>query len=387
MHWATSTLALVLAVSASGAELPVIRVATVSPLSGAQAAQGETVKLGAQLAVEEERARFEALGFRLELTPQDDQASPDMGRTVARRLSSDPELLAVVGHFNSGVAIPASDIYRDHGLALVSPVNSHPRLTDRGYDNVNRICGRDDVQGPVGAEYAVQDLKARRILVLHDKTAYGQGVASDFRARAEALGAAIAGFVGTEERANFQSVILQIRALKPDLVYFGGIYDQGGLLLRQLREKGAAVNFMGPDGIDSAELVKIAGPAANGVYYTTVAGPTDQFPQGPAFAARYQARFGREADACALYAYDATRVALAGIAAAAADGAKPAREAVCRAIRGLRFDGVTGAIAFNANGDRTMADYYVAQVERGAYPGAVRKVLSFPPPADEPAAR
>jgi branched-chain amino acid transport system substrate-binding protein len=335
------------------------------------------IKLGAQLAMDEGRARFEAAGYRLEFLPQDDQASPDVGVAVARRLVNDPDVLAVIGHYNSGVAIPSSEVYKDFDLPMVSPANTHPRVTDRGYANVSRVCGRDDVQGPVGAEFAVNELKARRIFVLHDKTAYGQGVAADFRKKAEALGAEVVAFAGTEERSNFQSVILQIRALQPDLVYFGGIYDQAGLLLKQLREKNLAASFMGPDGCDSSEMVQIAGPAVDGFYYTTVAGPADIFPAARQFAERFRERFGKAPESYALYAYDSANVILKALDdAITAGGAKPSRAELGHRIRATTWDGITGPIAFNANGDRVKSDYYVMQIEGRQYPGAIRKVLS-----------
>ena len=166
----------------------VIKIATQSPLSGPQAALGEQIKLGAELAVEEAKARFKALGFDLVLVPYDDQANPDVGVANANRIINDPDILGVVGHLNSGVAIPSSEVYARVGLVMVSPANTNPRVTDRKLPNVNRICGRDDVQGPVGAQYAFNNLKVKNVFIIHDKTAYGQGLAEEFRKRFEALG-------------------------------------------------------------------------------------------------------------------------------------------------------------------------------------------------------
>ncbi|MCL5965157.1 MAG: branched-chain amino acid ABC transporter substrate-binding protein, partial [Deinococcus sp.] len=201
-----------LALGIASAQSNVIKIATVSPLSGGQAVLGEAIKLGAQLAIEEAQAKFKAMGFDLQLTPQDDQATPDVGVAVAKRIVNDPDLLGVVGHLNSGVAIPSSEVYKETNLAMVSPANTNPRVTDRGYLNVNRICGRDDVQGPVGADYAVKTLKKKRLFVIHDKTAYGQGLAEAFAARAKELGSSVVAFVGTEEASNFQPLILQMRS-------------------------------------------------------------------------------------------------------------------------------------------------------------------------------
>ena len=245
--------------SAAWAQKGKIKIAVQAPLSGEQAALGEHIKLGAQLAVEEATKAFKDLGYDLQLVPQDDQAKPEVGVANARNMVADPDVLLIVGHFNSGVALPASEVYKDAMLTMISPANTATEITDRGYPNVNRVCGRDDVQGPVGARFAAQDLKLKSVYIIHDKTLYGQGVAENFRNEAKKLGMNVLGFDGTEERANFSPMIIPLKAKNPDLVYFGGIYHQGGLLLKQLREKGVKAKFMGPDGLDSAEMAKIAG--------------------------------------------------------------------------------------------------------------------------------
>ncbi|MCE3240602.1 MAG: extracellular ligand-binding receptor, partial [Deltaproteobacteria bacterium] len=212
-----------------------IKIAVQAPLSGEQAALGEHIKLGAQLAVEEGTKSFKSLGYDLVFVPYDDQAKPEVGVANARNLVADPDVLVLVGHFNSGVALPASEVYKDAMLAMVSPANTATEITDRGYANVNRVCGRDDVQGPVGARFAAQDLKLKSVYIIHDKTLYGQGVADNFRNEAKKLGLNVLGYDGTEERANFAPMIIPLKAKNPDLVYFGGIYHQGGLLLKQMR--------------------------------------------------------------------------------------------------------------------------------------------------------
>ena len=140
-----------------------IKIAVQAPLSGEQAALGEHIKLGAQLAVEEATKPFKALGFDLVFVPYDDQAKPEVGVANARNIVADPNVLVLVGHFNSGVALPASEVYKDAMLAMISPANTATEITDRGYPNVNRVCGRDDVQGPVGARFAAQDLKRKSV--------------------------------------------------------------------------------------------------------------------------------------------------------------------------------------------------------------------------------
>jgi branched-chain amino acid transport system substrate-binding protein len=361
-----------------------IKIAVQAPLSGEQAAIGEHIKLGAQLAVEESSKAFKDLGYDLVLVPQDDQAKPEVGVANARNMVADPEVLVIVGHFNSGVALPSSEVYKDAMLTMISPANTATEITDRGYPNVNRVCGRDDVQGPVGARFTAQDLKLKSVYIIHDKTLYGQGVAENFRNEAKKLGLTVLGFDGTEERANFSPMIIPLKAKNPDLVYFGGIYHQGGLLLKQLREKGVKAKFMGPDGLDSAEMAKIAGSAVVGSYYTSVAGPPDAYPETAAFAKKYKQRFGKETESFGMYGYDATLVGIKAIEGwiKANPGKKPSRPDVVTAVRNIKnFKGITGSIEFDNKGDPVKAKYFVLQFEKQAYPGKVVKVIEQQAPA------
>jgi branched-chain amino acid transport system substrate-binding protein len=362
----------------AAAQKGTIKIAVQAPLSGEQAALGEHIKLGAQLAAEEATKSFKAMGFELVFVPYDDQAKPEVGVANARNIVADPNVLLLVGHFNSGVALPSSEVYKDAMLAMISPANTATEITDRGYANVNRVCGRDDVQGPVGARFAAQDLKLKSVYIIHDKTLYGQGVADNFRSEAKKLGMNVLGFDGTEERANFAPMIIPLKAKNPALVYFGGIYHQGGLLLKQMREKGVNAAFMGPDGLDSSEMVKIAGQQIIGTYYTTVAGPPDAYPETAAFAKKFKQRFGKEVESFGMYGYDATLVGIKAIEQAIKSNGekKPSRAEVSAAVRKLKnFKGVTGSIAFDNKGDPIKAKYFVLQFDKRSYPGKVVKVI------------
>src|SRR5207249_1410410 len=250
-----------------------VKVATQSPLSGGQAALGEGIKLGTQLAVEKLKGKLAKDGYKVELVPFDDQAKPDVGVANAKNIIADKDILVVIGHLNSGVAIPSSEVYKEVNLAMISPANTNPTITDRGYASVYRVSGRDDVQGVVGSEFAHATLKAKTAFVIHDKTTYGQGVAEFFKADAEKKGIKVLGFEGTEEKSNYDPIITPIKAKNPDLIYFGGIYEQAGPFFKQAREKGVKSKFLGPDGMDSSDLTKIGGKAVVGMHYTAVAGP------------------------------------------------------------------------------------------------------------------
>ena len=374
--------------AAPAASGTVIKVASQSPLSGPQSVLGTAIKNGAQLALEQSGAKLQEMGFTVELAPFDDQATPDTGVANAKQIVGDPAILCVVGHLNSGVAIPSSEEYHNAQLAMVSPANTNPLITTRGYPEVNRIVGRDDVQGVVGAEFANTEMGVKSVYVLHDKTAYGQGVAEFFRQKAEELGMAVLGFEGTEEQANFDSVITPILAANPDLVYFGGIYSQGGLILKQMREKGINAQFLGPDGLDSSEMANLAGEFVTDMYFTTTAGPLSLFPKAEVFIADYDARFGEQVQPYAAEGFDSMNICLNGIAAAveANGGAMPSRAQVAEAVRATAdYDGITGMKTFNEIGDLTVAQYFVKQVKSSdpAEWGAaeVVKVLDIPAPA------
>jgi branched-chain amino acid transport system substrate-binding protein len=338
-----------------------IKIATQSPLSGGQAALGEGIKLGAQLAVEKFKGGLEKMGYKVELVPFDDQAKPDVGVANAKNIIADKDIMAVIGHLNSGVAIPSSEVYKEVGVVMVSPANTNPVVTDRGYPNVNRVCGRDDVQGVVGSEFSHGTLKVKTAYIIHDKTQYGQSIAEFFKADSEKKGVKVLGFEGTEEKSNFDPIITPIKAKNPDVIYFGGIYDQAAPFFKQAREKGIKAKFMGPDGMDSSDLTKIAGKAVVGMYYTSAAGPASALPKAKAFVEDFKKKFGKNPEPYAAEAYDATHMALLGIEQAAKRG-KLTREDVAAAVRKVKLAGITGDIGFDAKGDRQKAQYFVLQV-------------------------
>jgi branched-chain amino acid transport system substrate-binding protein len=338
-----------------------IKIATQSPLSGGQSALGEGIKLGTQLAVEKFKGNLEKAGFKVEVVPYDDQAKPDVGVSNAKNIIADKDIMVVIGHLNSGVAIPSSEVYKEVNLPMISPANTNEKVTDRGYPNVNRVCGRDDVQGPVGSEFAAQSLKVKTVYIVHDKTTYGQGVAEAFKADIEKKGVKVIGFEGTEEKSNFDPIITPIKAKNPDVIYFGGIYDQGAPFFKQAREKGLKSKFLGPDGMDSSDLVKIGGKAVVGLYYTTAAAPSSS-PQAKQFGEEYKKKFSKNPEPYAAESYVATAIALKALESATTGGKAPTREAVATAIRKVKYTGMTGTIEFDDKGDPKQASYYVMQV-------------------------
>ena len=345
----------------------VIKIATQSPLSGSMSAVGSDMKNGAQLALEQLSGPLTAMGFKVELAPFDDQGVPDTGVANAKNIVADPAILCVVGHYNSGVQIPSSEEYHAAGLANVSPANTNPNVTERGYLEVSRICGRDDVQGVVGAQFANgQGMKTA--YVIHDKTTYGQGIAEYFRQEAERLGMTVLGFEGTEEKANFDAILTPIISANPDVIYWGGMYSEAAVAFKQAREKGYMGMFLSDDGFDSSDAAQIGGEAllqGAGTYYSTVAGPAKVYPDTAKFIADFEAKFGATPQPFAAQSYDSTMICLKAIEdAAKANGNKlPTRLQVANAVRAVKdLKGITGTFNFNPNGDLFLAKYFVIQV-------------------------
>jgi branched-chain amino acid transport system substrate-binding protein len=344
-----------------------IKIATQSPLSGDMSVVGVDIKRGAEMGIEQMGAPLAALGFKVELAPFDDQGNPDTGVANAKQIVSDPAILCVVGHYNSGVQIPSSEEYHNAGLANVSPANTNPKVTTRGYPEVNRIVGRDDVQGVVGADFAAaQGMKSA--FVVHDKTAYGQGIAEFFRQEAEKKGMKVLGFEGTEEKANFDALLSPMLAANPDVVYFGGMYGQAAVLFKQAREKGYTGMYLSDDGFDSSDAAKIGGQAlldGKGTYYSTVSGPASVYPGTAKFITDFKAKYSSDPQPFAAQGFDSAGICLKAIEAAAKakNGEMPTRAEVSQAIRALKdYAGITGTITFNSIGDPVVAKYFVIKV-------------------------
>ncbi|MDF2947082.1 MAG: receptor ligand binding region family protein [Bacillales bacterium] len=359
----------------SSKDSKVIKIATQSPLSGGSANLGESIKLGAQLKLEEQKKAFEDLGFELQLVPYDDQADPKKGVANAQLIGADADYLGLVGHLNSGVAIPSSEIYEKNNLLMVSPANTAVDVTERGLKTVTRIVARDDLQGPAGAQYAIEKLGAKKIFVIQDKTAYGTGLADAFKKAAEEKGAEVVGYEGvTIGEKDFNGVINQLLSKKPDFVFFGGMYTEFGLIVKQAREKGLEIPFMGGDGVDSSTLVEIAGDAVKNVYYTSVAGDTKATEEGKKFAENYKSKFGKEIESFSAYGYDAAGVLLESIKnAIEANGKKlPTREQVVSEAKKVQdYQGIVTKVGFDDKGDNTYAEVYIYKFNEAKYPGSL----------------
>jgi len=341
----------------------VIKIATQSPLSGAQSLEGDGIKLGAELAVKDRAEDFKKLGFELSLYPQDDQADPKIGVSNAEMLISDQDVYAVIGHYNTGVAIPASVKYEEGNLAMVSPANTGVKLTEEGKKTVNRLVARNDQIAPAAAKYAQEKMGVKTVYIVHDKTSYGQGLADEVRKAFKDLGVTELGYEGvTAGEKDYSSLVNQIVGQKPDLVFYGGMYAELGIIAKQAKEKGFAGKFMGGEGLESNDMYKIAGPAAEGIVYATVVSDIRSQEEGKKWVERFKSSFGKEPGAFSPFAYDATLVALSGIEKAIKEngGKKPTREQVMNAIRSTTdFQGLFTKVSFDEKGDNKYSQVYI----------------------------
>jgi len=342
----------------------VIKIGCVAPLTGDQAQLGIDTCRGVKLAVDQANQKGEIFpGYHLEVLSLDDQHNPAQAVNVAKRFVADLDTLGVIGHFNSSCSKPASAIYHQARMVQITATSTNPELSRQGFDTFFRVAATDDVQGPRGAHYALRHLKANRIFIIDDKTTYGKGLADEFEKEARAQGMEILGHEGiTQGDKDFSSLLTKIKPLNPDLIYFGGIFPEGALLLRQARGLNISATFMGGDGLANPLLVELAtSPIAEGTYATMVGGDMHAVPTAAPFIRDYEAQYGPIGQWSA-YGYDAANILIQAVRRA---GTKD-RQTVLRALRESRpFQGVTGEVVFDPKGDNQNQFIGVFQVQNG----------------------
>ncbi len=342
----------------------VVKIGFAAPLTGDNAVYGEGMKRAAELAINEANTSDAVLskGIRFQLRAEDDAGDPKQAVNVANAIAGDKEVVAVVGHFNSGCSIPASPVYNDASLAMVS-VSSNPALTAQGLPNVDRVVAKDDAQGNFAAGL-VKDLGFAKVAIVDDSTPYGQGLAAEFKKTFAANG----GTVVSEEHiqpkdVDFSALVTKLKAAAPAAVYYAGAHTEGALLTKQMKEAGLKVPVIGGDMIYSPEYVKIAGNAnAEGDMATSLGLPLEQQPKGGEFLAKYTGAYGKAPEAYDSYAYDATNAIIAAVLKAGTD-----RAAVMKAVRDGSIEGVTGTVAFDENGDNKIQAISAYKVINGIW--------------------
>lgn len=349
--------AMVMVGGASYAQDMVVKIGHVGPTSGGIAHLGKDNENGAKMAIDDLNAKGTTIGgkkIKFELIPEDDAGDPKQGTAVAQKLV-DSKVAGVIGHLNSGTTIPASKIYSDAGIPQISPSASNPQYTRQRFASAFRNIANDEQQGAALARYALQNVKARRIAVIDDRTAYGKGLADEFSKNIKRLGpAAGAAIVSTQyttdKATDFNAILTSIRGKGPDLVFFGGMDSVGGPLLRQMKALGITAKYMGGDGVCTEALPKLAGAAAvNGVVYCAEAGgvtPAEQKNLDD-FVARYKKKYNSDVQLYAPYVYDAVMTMAAAMQEA--KSSQPAK--YLPLLQKINYQGVTGLIAFDQFGD------------------------------------
>ena len=357
--------ALLLSAQAPAQPVDAVKIGFASPLTGPQGHYGQDNLAGARMAIDAlhaERFRIRGRVARFELVAEDDQADPRTGAIVAQRLV-DARVSGVIGHFNSGVSIPASKIYADAGIPQLS-VSTAVRYTRQGYRTAFRLMADDDQQGAALGRYATGPLKLTRVAVIDDRTAYGQGLADTFAAAVTAAGAQVVRReFTTDKEFDFRAILGAIRTAAPEAVFFGGYDAQAAPLARQMRELGLKVPLLGGETINTAKFIELAGPAAEGHIASTPGAALSRRPRGKAFAEEYRRRYKREIGLYAPYFYDGVMVLAAAMQKAGSSDPKR----VLPALRDIHHAGITADIEFDERGDLKQSLLSIFRVRGGKW--------------------
>jgi branched-chain amino acid transport system substrate-binding protein len=355
----TFALALGLGAMLAGTANAQIKIGVGAPITGPNASFGAQIKNGADQAIEDINAKGGIQGQKLTATYGDDVSDPKQGVSVANKFAADG-VKFVVGHFNSGVTIPASEVYQENGILDITPAATNPTLTERNMWNVFRTCGRDDQQGPVAGEYLLKNFKGKKVAIVHDKTTYGQGLADETKKAINKGGLKEVLYEGVNAgEKDYSALVSKIKQSGADLVYWGGLYTEGGLIVRQMRDQGVKATLMGGDGLNSDEFASIGGPGIEGTLMTF--GPDARNrPEGKAVVEKLRAK-KFEPEAYTLYSYAAMEVIQQ-----AADAAKSVdpKKVAAQIASGQKFKTVIGDLSYNKKGDITRLDYVVYRWEK-----------------------
>ena len=329
-----------------------VRFGVGGPITGPNAATGAQMKNGVEQAAADINATGGILGEKITVEYGDDVSDPKQGVSVANNFAGDG-VKFVIGHYNSGVTIPASAVYQENGILQITPASTNPTVTERGMWNIFRTCGRDDQQGKVAGAYILAHFKDKRIAFVHDKTTYGKGLADETLKTINAGGMKEVLYEGinTGEK-DYSALISKIKQAAPDLVYFGGLYTEGGLIVRQMRDQGVKAPLMGGDGITSDEFATVGGPGVEGTYMTYGADPRNR-PEAKAAVAEFRAK-GFEPEAYTLYSYAGVQIVKQAAEAAQSTDPKKVAEAI---HSGMQFKTVLGDLSYDKKGDITKLDY------------------------------
>jgi branched-chain amino acid transport system substrate-binding protein len=352
--------------SGAGSNELLVKIGAAAPLTGPQAHIGKDNENGTRMAIEDANAKGIVIGGKkvhFELLSEDDQTDPKTATIVAQKLV-DAQVNGIIGHLNSGTTIPASRIYNDNGIPQISPSATAVAYTTQGFKTAFRLTANDSQQGHVLGEFAAKNLAAKKIAVIDDRTAYGQGLADEFIKATVASGAQIVAHEFTTDKAvDFAAVLTSIKSKQPDLIFFGGMDPQGAPMIKQLRGLGMKTQFMMGDGGYTPKLIDNAGAVAEGTYASLPGVPLDKMPNGRDFSARYEAKFKQPIQQYAPYCYDAVNVMIAAMQQAGS--AEPAK--YLPLLGKVTHEGVTAKIVFDEKGDLKSGAVTLYQVQHGKW--------------------
>ena len=346
-------LAAALAIVATGSQVSaqtVVKIGHVGPLTGAIAHLGKDNENGARLAVEEINAAgltIDGKAIKLELVTEDDAGDPKTGTAVAQKLV-DAKVAGIVGHLNSGVSIPASKIYNDAGITQISPSSTNPQYTLQGFKVTYRVVATDAQQGPALADYTNKVLKAKKVAIIDDATAYGKGLADEFEKAAKAAGITVVAREATNDKAtDFKAILTKVKGRAPDVIMYGGMDATGGPLAKQAGELGIKAKIVAGDGVCTDKVAELAGPAVSNIVCSEAGMALQNMTKGAEFSKKYEARFKGPVQVYAPFTYDAVYVLVDAMKRAKSTSAS----AVLAAMPATNYPGLIGNIAFDQKGD------------------------------------
>jgi len=350
------------AAPAEGGEEMVVKLGHAGPLTGGIAHLGKDNEDGARLAVEEANTKgivIDGKKVKFELLAEDDQADAKVGTTVAQKLV-DAGVKGVVGHLNSGVSIPASAIYNQAGIPVISGSATNPKLTEQGFKITFRVVGRDDQQGPAVANYLVNEMKAKKVAIADDATAYGEGLANEVEKALKAAGVkVVTREKATDKTTDFKAILTKMKSKNPDSIFYGGMDATGGPMIKQARELGIKATFAYGDGACTDKMGELAGPAAEGVICSQAGIPVQS--ASKAFLDAFKQKFGSDPILYAPFTYDAANLIIAAMQKA--NSVDPAT--YLPELAKSSYEGASGKIEFDQKGDRKDAEMTIFKIEGG----------------------
>ena len=340
----------------------VVKIGHAAPLTGGIAHLGKDNEYGAKLAIDEANAKGTTIGGEkivFELLSEDDEAKPDKGPIIAQKFV-DAKVAGVVGHLNSGVTIPASVVYNEAGIPMISGSATNPKLTERGLKVAFRTVGRDDQQGPAIASYLNAQFKPRTVAVVDDATSYGEGLADQVELTLKAAGVSVLPREkGTKDTKDWKAILTKLKGKKPDAIFYGGMDSAGGPLIKQGRELGIKAVFAFGDGACSEKMHELAGAAAEGMVCSQAGIPA--MAASKSFLEAFKKRFNSDPIIYAPFTYDAANLLIASMQKA--DSADPAK--YLPELAKISYEGASGRIQFDAKGDRKDAEMTIFTMKAG----------------------